>query len=105
MYTVNIFESAFSSPLELFMTIGHEYVHLANCILGNKRTKFQEFAAYMWEAGLYEPGSIGHLEMGKRAFNHYNPFRSVRRTEKYADLIFGKYMNFNEWGMPSYGNY
>jgi len=47
---VYLYKSAFVSPEQLFVTMGHEYIHVGINVSSYKLTNnFQEYIAYSWE--------------------------------------------------------
>ena len=104
--TVEIYSIAFESDFELFLSIGHEYVHLANIVEGRvlvgQIDKFDEFATYMWEKEVYhavgdKAWSYDRYLNARDWFDH----KLTQNIDIYNNIVKPNYMNFSDWGLPT----
>lgn len=94
---INVYKTAFDSDLELFLTIGHEYVHVANYFNGNFKDVYDEFAAYMWQANLFPQGSIHNNLYSEQALKYFVPENNLTL---YNNIVKPNYMNYCSWNLP-----
>ena len=101
IYKIYFANGAFRSEYELFLTMGHEYVHVANFANGLYARNFTEYAAYSWESEtLYNSGwnsySTQQRDMAKTFFN---PNASLKDVTLYKQTVIN-YTLYSDWGIP-----
>ncbi len=81
-YNIRFATSAFSGKYELFLTMGHEYIHVSHLVNGLNTLKYGEFAAYKWEYDVLN--NFGWSEYANsqlnQAFEYYTLPKTTRET-------------------------
>jgi hypothetical protein len=100
-------DQSFKSKWDLFLNMGHEYVHLANYIkLGkNWNWVYSEYASYAWN---FYCGDKRAMMTYERLYSSYfNP--TVTRTWRQIDhkkilesIVRPYYMQYSDYGLPIY---
>ena len=96
-YTVRFATSAFRSKLELFITMGHEYVHVSQLAIGAPLNgAFYEYGAYSWQKRVLTP-NLTHTSQYQQASRYVNTLgrivsRHIRAVPSYIN---------NGWGLPT----
>ena len=96
-YTVRFATSAFKNKLELFITMGHEYVHVSQLAIGAPLNgAFYEYGAYSWQKRVLTP-NLMHTSQYQQANRYVNTLgrivsRHIRAVPSYIN---------KGWGLPA----
>lgn len=104
LYDIVFGDKAFANAYVLFLSMGHEYVHLAHLVLSydlkiNMRgntLNVTEYAAYKWESNVT---AIKHPEFSKSIMDFF--YSEYEFPKGYSGYINAKYTKFSSWGLPS----
>ncbi|TCO07749.1 RHS repeat domain-containing protein [Natronoflexus pectinivorans] len=97
-YNIYYANSAFKSKYQLFLTMGHEYIHVAHFIsLNSFNENFSEYAAIKWESNVTSyDRSFSNLRLEKA----YEVL-GTRNIGPQLERQLNPYMRYSIWGIPS----
>ncbi|MCE5345541.1 MAG: hypothetical protein LLG13_04520 [Bacteroidales bacterium] len=97
--TISFGHKAYNSEWQLFLTMGHEYVHVAQFFeLGSNayNSSLTDYGAYLWEAKIIEkthPGATSNGEAVALTYLHrYQSFFN-RQYDTICSILNGVYFN------------
>ena len=99
-YNIYYANSAFDSKLKLFLTMGHEYVHVAHFVnISSLNQNYSDYAAYKWESNVTSYNkdySRLRLERGMTFLRKEGIYTLTPQIQ----LKLNPYENFRSWGLP-----
>lgn len=103
VYKIRFRKKAFAGKYEMFLTMGHEYVHVAHFMNGLTKYQYTEYAAYKWEHDVlknYRWTDYANTQIDK-AHSYYKPptYMNHRQNLIYKTFV-DPYTKYSSWGIP-----
>ncbi len=94
-YNVYFAESSFSSPFNLYLNMGHEYIHVAQLLtINNYISQYSEYSAYRWN------NRVSHNSFyNSKALEYFDPNSSFNNSIIYNKIVKPIYMNVAQYGI------